>query len=142
MIFNQQIHLFSCFAMCGLIWLIQLIHYPAYHYIDAAKFSDYQRFHTVTITFLVGPLMTVELITALLLLADNPKSWGLIINLGSVGAIWLATLLLSVPAHNKLAFGYSYEVVQNLVHTNWIRTLIWSARSAVWIWILTVKGSN
>ncbi len=50
-------HLASTMFMTGLIWIIQLLHYPSYHYIQTEKFSAYQRFHTHQMTYIVGPFI-------------------------------------------------------------------------------------
>jgi len=135
-----QIHLFSCFFMTGIIWLIQLIHYPAYRYIKPDLFQQYQSFHTQTITFLVGPMMTLELLTALALIANTPFSKTNIINIIGVVGIWIATVMLSVPAHNQLAQQLDPNIqkafIEKLISTNWIRTALWSARSIMWLLIL------
>lgn len=139
MILSEQIHIFSCFALFGLIWLIQLVHYPAYYYIDKSQFISYQKFHTHSITFLVGPLMIAEIATAIHLLITMPNL-GFTVNLLSIGLIWLSTFFLSVPAHNQLGLGHSEKMIRKLILTNWIRTLIWSLRSLSWLWISTHKG--
>ncbi len=65
--------LVSTWAMVGLIWTMQLVHYPmlaAYSAVEpATAVADHQR----RITPIVGPLMAVEAVTALTLLVSRPK---------------------------------------------------------------------
>jgi hypothetical protein len=53
-----------------------------------------------------------------------------------VAVIWLSTALLQVPAHGRLSAGFDAETGGFLVATNWIRTIAWSLRSAVVVWML------
>ena len=120
--------------MTGVIWIIQLIHYPSFRFIDFQKFSNFQKFHTTTITFVVGPMMTLEIFSALYLLILNNFSAYWIIQMIALVAIWLCTAFLSVPLHTLLAQPHisdieRLQVTQILVKTNWPRTLLWSFRS-------------
>ena len=118
----------SCAFLCGLIWTIQVVHYPGFQYVDPAKFHEFHKFHTSSITYVVGPLMLLELVTALWLCLMNPNAFWLA-NLGSILLIWLATALVSVPLHTQLEVAFSIDIAQKLVLTNWIRTFLWSART-------------
>lgn len=135
------IHAFSCFFMTGLIWLIQLVHYPAYRFINPATFTQYQNFHTTTITYLVGPMMALELITAFALLADTPFSKIYLGNMLLLILIWLATAFLSVPAHGKLSAELDPQTIENLISTNWYRTIFWTLRSGGWLFYFVIKLS-
>lgn len=120
--------------MTGVIWIIQLIHYPSFRFIDFKEFSNFQKFHTTTITFVVGPMMTLEIFSALYLLILNNFSAFWIIQMIVLVAIWLCTAFLSVPLHTLLAQPHisdieRLQVTQILVKTNWPRTLLWSFRS-------------
>ena len=120
--------------MTGVIWIIQLIHYPSFRFIDFKEFLNFQKFHTTTITFVVGPMMTLEIFSALYLLIINDFSAFWIIQMIVLVAIWLCTTFLSVPLHTLLAQLHisdieRLQVTQILVKTNWPRTLLWSFRS-------------
>jgi hypothetical protein len=125
-----SLHAFSCFFMTGLIWLVQLVHYPAYRYMHVETFKSYQTFHTTTITFIVGPVMVLEIFTGLALLLQqkfNPLSS---LNFLGLILIWIATAVWSVPKHGQLAIdGYNPLVIESLISTNWVRTLLWTLRS-------------
>ncbi len=124
-----KLQLFCCFYLTGLIWTIQAVHYPAYHFIDVEKFSAYQDYHTKWITPIVAPFMILELLTASLLLMSGKNQTFWIINLVGVLLIWAATFGLSVPAHNTLMKSYDFKAAQFLILTNWFRTFLWSLRS-------------
>lgn len=114
--------------MTGLIWLVQLVHYPAFAKISDKDFLSFHMEHSQRITYIVGPTMLVELLTAAVLLQKWPQSKFLWINLMGVILIWLSTALLSIPLHNSLATLKDVVVINKLVLTNWPRTLLWSAR--------------
>jgi hypothetical protein len=130
------LHLGACGFLTGLIWLIQLVHYPSFKYIDPTKFTDYQRFHTLTITFIVGPVMVFEIFSGLYLLIQNQFQGLFLINFLGLLLIWLATAFFSVPAHGILAKEMNMSSIQFLVNTNWVRTILWSLRSGLLVYII------
>lgn len=133
------LHLATTWCLVGLIWTVQVVHYPLFAWVGQAQFVAYEAEHARRISFLVGPLMLLELLTAMALLAYWPPSlpswlgWGA---LALLAGIWLSTLLVSVPLHARLATGFDPLAHAHLVTTNWIRTLLWSARGLLLVWIL------
>ena len=125
------LHLFATLGMVGVIWTVQLVIYPLFNHIGSDSFHDYHARYMSRITWIVGPLMLVELITGFLLCylfwTSGYRSV-LIINTALVGSIWLVTALLQVPAHRALSGQYSESGVDSLVRGNWIRTVIWTVR--------------
>lgn len=120
--------------MTGLIWFVQVVHYPLFAAVGAAEFPAYSRSHQSLTTLVVGPPMLVEAITAAILVLARPAAipaWLAWLGLALVGAIWLSTALLQVPAHGKLSSGFSADIGAMLVSTNWIRTAGWSLRGGV-----------
>ena len=125
--------------MTGLIWLVQLVHYPAFRFVDAPQFAEFHAFHSTRITWIVLPVMTFEFVSAFLLAyRTNETMW--IANAIAVVLIWLATALLSVPTHNQLAIGKSDELIYRLARTNWPRTIIWSLRSCAFLVFVIREG--
>jgi len=119
----------STFALFGLIWTIQLVHYPAFRFVDPSEFESFHSFHSNMITVIVLPLMVIELGSAILLLRQGGPNPILIANLLSILLIWGSTFLLSVPIHNQLGAGKDLELISKLVLTNWPRTILWSIRA-------------
>ena len=120
--------------MTGLIWFVQVVHYPLFARVGNEAFPAYSRAHQTLTTLVVGPPMLVEALTALLLVVSRPaqvSAWLAWTGLALVGVIWLSTAALQVPAHGRLVSGFDAEVGSFLVTTNWIRTVAWSARAAV-----------
>ena len=130
----------SAFYMCGMIWLIQLIHYPSFFHINASSFQQFHSQHTAVMGLIVGPAMVVELLTALWLLNYETNLFNLA-NATIILALWLLTFLVSVPLHNKLAQGHDLAIIQNLIQTNWPRTILWTVRAGL-SGYLTVASLN
>ncbi|HET7481163.1 MAG TPA: hypothetical protein VFJ72_16780 [Rubrobacteraceae bacterium] len=133
-------HLASTLVMTGIIWFVQVVHYPLFSRVGAAGFPAYSEAHSHLTTFVVGPPMIVEAATAVLLVFVRPEDvpdylvWiGLIL----LAAVWLSTAALQVPRHTKLGLGFDPAVWTGLVATNWVRTAAWSLRAGV---VLTMAG--
>ncbi len=127
--------LFSA-MLTGLIWMVQLVHYPGFLYVGEEEGLRYQQQHTRRISWLVVPLMLLELALAVWLLASPMTFFGMkYLNYAAFGllaVVWLATFLGAVPLHQKLSKeGYSPATVRKLVKINWWRTVAWSLRSLV-----------
>lgn len=122
--------LLSTLFMVGLIWFVQVVHYPLFRNVGTDQFVQYEFLHQKLTTWVVGPAMLLELITAVALLKYSAPDSTLLpwIGIGLVAVIWLSTAALQVPAHNTLALKFSAEACSTLVNTNWIRTVAWTAR--------------
>lgn len=131
-------HLVSTFALLGLIWTIQCVHYPAFRYVSSENFPAFHKFHSQQITLIVAPLMLLELFTAAALYFKSSNhslfSYGFL-NFASVGLLWVLTAFVSVPLHNQLAQGLQLDVVNKLIISNWPRTILWTLRALVWAYL-------
>jgi hypothetical protein len=132
------INLFSSFFLCGLIWMVQLVHYPSFHGFDKDEYSEWITFHKQRISVIVIPAMLVELVTSLLLVFGNaPFPVLQLAGLGIVISIWLITFFVQVPLHERLTFGYQKKVADRLITSNWWRTLLWSLKSALGLYLIS-----
>lgn len=125
--------LFTAFNT-GLIWTIQLVHYPGFLHLGKSSHHAYHDFHMKAITPLVGTSMLVELASsaALLFFASRINSSMLLwLSLILLGGIWLHTALVAVPLHGKLSTNFDLATAHQLVSTNWWRTLFWSLRAVI-----------
>ena len=118
--------------MCGLIWVIQLVHYPTFNFVDEPKFSAFERFHTTRITLIVVPIMIIELLSAVVLVM-YAQNLIFITNLIFVLVIWLVTFTFSVPFHTALCKAKNDQLIQKLILTNWLRTILWTIKSILLI---------
>ncbi|MDB4339035.1 hypothetical protein OAE79_02595 [Rhodopirellula sp.] len=128
------LNLLSTWYMVGLIWMVQIVHYNLYDRVGTDAFAHYEAEHNRLITPIVGVPMLIEIITAAALLwatpdfLPKPVVW---LGLGLILVIWLSTLALQIPAHQKLLSGFDLASYERLVNSNWIRTASWSARGAL-----------
>ena len=132
LVFSLQ--LLTTLAMFGLIWFVQVVHYPLFLAVGPQQFPAYEAAHAGRTTYVVAPLMLVELATSVLLLLPRFRPSGVSAAAAWTGALlvailWLSTALLQVPLHNRLQAGYSPELIGKLVATNWLRTAAWTARA-------------
>lgn len=122
--------------MTGVIWFIQIVHYPLMRKIGEEAFIDYERHHQDRTFYVVGFQMIIELVTGVWLLLQqsyNPLQW---YNIGLLCIIWASTFFIQSPLHGKLDKEYRIEWQQKLVNTNWIRTLAWTLRSLILLGML------
>jgi hypothetical protein len=122
------VHYAVTWALVGLIWTIQMVHYPLFAQVGPAHFVAYHRRHTREITLVVGPLMLAELVTAALLVLEGNRDPWLLASLPLLALIWISTGFVQIPLHNTLTTGFDAHAHRRLVTTNWWRTAAWSAR--------------
>ena len=122
------LHAASTLSMVGVIWTVQRVHYPLMIHVPEASFPAFERAHQKRIGPVVMPLMLIELVTALALLATDVPRVLTIPGAIMVALIWLCTFLVQVPLHRRLEDARSQETITRLVRSNWIRTALWSAR--------------
>lgn len=124
------LHLAFSLYMTGVIWFVQIVHYPLMGKVGPEYFVAYERSHTMLTTFIVGPQMVVELATAVLLIflmKDLPAWWSL--NLGLIVVVWVSTFFIQVPLHHSLSQAFDEAKHLKLVNSNWIRTIAWTVRA-------------
>ena len=125
------LNVISAFLLTGVIWTIQIVHYPSFHYIDKLSFTNFHNFHERRISIIVMPLMLIELITSIALYIHNMWSIIFALNLLIVGLIWCSTFFVQVPIHSILSEKKDKNLIEKLVNTNWIRTFCWSLRGII-----------
>ena len=134
-------HAAATLGMAGLIWFVQLVHYPLFRFAASSSFGTFAHEHQRRTTWVVAPLMLCELVTALLLLVRQPGAWTAAGAL-MLGLIWLSTAVLQVPLHRRLSRGFEPEAARALVRGNWLRTAAWTARAGIALALLARLGGN
>jgi len=126
------IHAGATLAMVGLIWFVQVVHYPLMARVGEDRFVAYERAHARRTTCVVAPLMFAELGSAAVILAIGATPAALsITGLVLLAALWGSTFLVQVPLHARLGQGFDAAMHRRLVATNRARTVLWSARGVV-----------
>jgi len=115
--------------LVGLIWTIQLVHYPGFAYVEPAEFTRFHQHHSTSISWIVLPLMVTELGLSAYLAYQFNFNWKYTVPLLIVLVIWASTFFISVPLHNALMGVKDSANIEQLVATNWIRTVLWSGKA-------------
>jgi hypothetical protein len=127
----RWVELVSALFMTGLIWFVQVVHYPLLAFVGAES-TSYQNAHMRRTTLVVAAPMLAELTAGVILAALRAgpawQRWPVTVLLA---VVWLATVTLLVPAHDALRRGFDARVHRRLVNSNWIRTIAWTARAAL-----------
>ena len=121
------IHVMATWFMVGVIWFVQVVHYPLMKQVGVEGYVDYQTEHMRRTTWVVGPGMVLEVVTGvwLLVVGSSLLVWT---GMGLLLLIWVSTVFLQVPRHNRLLVQFDKEQHRILVQTNWIRTVAWTVR--------------
>ena len=124
-------HLFATFAMTGIIWFVQIVHYPMLARLPHENFAALEREHCDRTGFIVAPPMLVEAFTLVWLLLRGFNSPLFLFTAALLGVVWISTFTLQVPAHRALLQGWNESAHRRLVLTNWIRTTAWTLRAVI-----------
>lgn len=127
-------------AMCGLMLAVQFIIYPQFRSVDPADFSTYVADHSTRIVTALALLAPLEIVFAAWIwldTADGVSRPATFISGALLAAGWVATAAWYAPLHGRLqSEPYDAARIDQLITTNWIRTLIWLARAGFALWFL------
>ena len=139
------LNLVSTFTMVGVIWFVQVVHYPLLAVVPVESASTVAVDHQRRTGWVVMLPMAIEGFTTLGLLKWVPEgvAWWVPWLNGVFLAVALGcTVLLSVPRHARMAAHPDASVGRELVLTNWPRTIAWSARGVVVALMLWARLSS
>jgi uncharacterized membrane protein len=131
----------AAWTMVGVIWLVQLVVYPAFRLVPDEGWSRYHDQHSRRITSVVGPAMLVELATSVLLVAgaapDGVPGWmpwaalaATLVAVGMTGAV-------HSPDHGRLSKGRDARLIDRQIGLGWIRTAAWTAHGVIALLMLS-----
>lgn len=135
-------HLVATLFMVGLIWFVQVVHYPLMSLVGEDRFIAYEARHRTLTAFVVGAPMATEGVCTVWLFLSPPAGMGRTVPfLGGVllAVVLASTVWLQVPMHERLSRGYDASAARRLVTTNWVRILGWSARGVVAVLMMAVS---
>lgn len=118
------IYLFCNIFMIGISLITQFITYPSFQSIDPEIFSNFHKIYTQKMLFIVGPIMTIEFLSVVVLLFIN-IDFHFLVQFIFVFLIWILTFFLIVPIHNELEKHYNKSLNNKLVKLNGYRTFLW-----------------
>jgi hypothetical protein len=129
--FVLVLHFAVTWFLVGLIWIVQLVHYPLMCFVSANKFAEFEAAHCSRISWIVAPAMALEVLSGLwcaVLLGYNSI---FLVSLALLVVVWASTAFIQVPLHNKLSNGLNERCIERLVRTNWLRTIAWTGRGCL-----------
>jgi len=133
-IWVAAVHCVATLTLVGLIWFVQVVHYPLMAAVGDHRFRAYAHEHASRTSWVVTAPMLLEAATAIAMVVEPPAAtvrpmvW---VGLALLVLVWASTFGLQVPCHRRLASGFDPRVHRRLVRTNWIRTLAWTGRAPV-----------
>ena len=135
-------HLTATLYMVGLIWFVQLVHYPLLERVGISEFQTYEREHLQRTTWAVSP-MVLEFLSALLMIWIRPSQiplWSVWMGISLMLMVWFSTVFVQVPCHRQLEQGFDVAVHRRLVRSNWLRTICWSLRGGLILWMVVATS--
>lgn len=127
-------HLAATWLLVGVIWTIQLVHYPSFSSIATETYATFQDRHMRSMGQLIGLPWLVEGICVLALFAFAPDTQTRVI--ATIGGLLEAVIIgvtigWAIPAHTALTAGFDPVAHRTLLRWNWVRTIAWTARGVI-----------
>ncbi|MBY5951673.1 hypothetical protein KUV23_11850 [Algoriphagus marincola] len=109
-----------------LVWLVQIIIYPSFLYIDREKLNYWHRLYTGKILYFVAPLMFIQTGVIALQILSDPLIF--LLDGFFLAMIWINTFLLAIPIHNSIDQGENVDKsISKLLQVNRWRSWMWTA---------------
>lgn len=130
--------------MVGLIWTIHFVHYPLFSFVGEKEYVAFQAEHVERIgRVLLVPWAIEGACVAILLLTVLRGQYRrlappVVIGAGAMAVILGISAFFSAPAHGKLADGFDAAVHSDLMLADLFRTLAWTVRGAIAVWIVVL----
>lgn len=127
----EQLHLIATSMMVAIIWMVQILHYPSFLFVDKKQYTEFQQFHMKKISYIIVPIMLLELFSGFGILFYIEKAQlSLYASLTLLVLIWVITGLFFTKYHTELSKKYNRNTILRLIRFNWIRTVLWTIRLA------------
>ena len=118
------IYIFCNIFLIGISLITQFVTYPSFQSINPEIFSNFHKIYTQKMLFIVGPIMTIEFLSVVVLLFIN-IDFHFMVQFIFVFLIWILTFFLIVPIHNELEKHYNKSLNNKLIKLNGYRTFLW-----------------
>jgi hypothetical protein len=121
--------LVSTGLLTGIIWTVQVVHYPLMAQVGADEHVAYAKAHAPRMAAVVMLPWSVQGASVAWLLTVRPDG----VAFAAIAAAAVAaattvvvTLVASIPAHGQLQHGPDAVAHRRLVRSNWLRTAAWT----------------
>lgn len=135
-IFLFCIHFVFALYMFGVIWFVQIVHYPVFLFLNYDPAHNPYIFQQTRSGIAMVLPMIIELVSVVLLIfIPYPNFFTVLVLLLFSVLIWVSTFTMQVPAHNLLKKEKNEDAIKRLIYTNWFRTGLWSLK-AIYLFFL------
>ncbi len=135
-IFLLLIHITFSLYLFGLIWFVQIVHYPIFLFLNYDSEHNPFIFHQARANVVVLPAMALELVSVVVLMFVPYPNYIIVTTLLVFTLlIWLATFTMQMPCHKVLRSDKDEKAIRRLILTNWLRTGLWTLK-AIYIFFL------
>ena len=87
------VHAAVTWALVGMIWTVQVVHYPLWRQIGDDAFRECHGRHMVRMTLVVAPLVIAEFLTAVALVAYGARGVWLLVSFAPMVVNWISRCL-------------------------------------------------
>ena len=113
--------------LLGIILMTQFVNYPLLDSYNENFHTTHQNYMK-RMGYVAGPIMVLEFLIISFLFLSNFENKVIAAMFLITCLIWLSTFLIQVPVHQGLTNRKEKKLIQKLINTNWIRTILWSVK--------------
>lgn len=125
--------------MTAIVWLIQFVQYPLLHHISSFDFSCYYKKYISRISWIVYPVMIIEICFAVwlsFLPVQSKLQFPILITYFLLALAFLNTFLILIPLNQKFQLAFDQVVLSKILFYNKIRLISWALRTLILCWII------
>jgi fatty acid desaturase len=117
------------FGLMVLIWMVQLLIYPGFQYLNLTSFTKWHGKYARNMTFIVAPMMFSQVAIAFYFFYNFSGMFVANMMYAVLIALtWVTTFIIFIPIHSSLdKQGYNKSLCLELTRKNWIRVILWTA---------------
>lgn len=110
----------------ALAWVVQLIVYPSFRWVNSAENPNWHRIYTYRIVILTLPTMLAQLVLHAII-AYSYLGTATVLSLSLVMCSWALTFGYAVQLHKRISIdGPRPDLVNRLLRVHGLRTAVWS----------------
>lgn len=143
-VFALIIQLISSGAILGVLWYLQLVHYPLLKKVKD-NFTAYETLSVRKILFFMTPWIILDVLVNVILALNLSSGFAGII-MGIILALsiftWLMTFFFQIDIQQELLSGFSLKSLKSVIRSSLIRTIIWSFKVALLVYYVFIIHSS
>lgn len=135
---NDGVVLLTHFGATSFMAGVQIGLDPLMERVEPQGFVDDSHLDQARTSLVVGSPMLIEILTTGILRSHDAElrnSGWFLTGCGLLFAIWVSTAVRQIPGHQAWLWGFDAGQMRLLVQSNWIRTVVWTARGLIACWL-------